>query len=90
MQGASRRALLLEEVRHIGVAVDAEEVEPNDAGSVPLLQHRTNNSTYQSSTFRLIGTMGLCRPPELLLHASSCPLCCCWFCDIISICCCQA
>ena len=39
----SRRALLLEKVRHIGVPVDAEEIEPKDAESVPLPKRTKKN-----------------------------------------------
>lgn len=54
----------------------------------PPSHHAPNKSqTYQSSTFRLIGTIGFAIPPELWLHASSCAACCCWFCSKDSSCC---
>lgn len=82
------RWALLEKVRHVRLAVDTKEVEPSRKVSHAI--HHVRISTYQSSTFKLMGTIGLGRPPELWLHASSWALFCCWFCAIISICCCQA
>jgi hypothetical protein len=62
---------LLEEVRHICLAIDAEEVEPINISARWMIRTASEQNaavvgwTYQSSTFKLIGTMGACRPPEL-------------------------